>query len=136
MLFLQLAALQLCVVSYYAQGTQCDPYWKTPTAHFYWEQPSLPSTLYTEFVGLCTWLSSFHMHVSFQGTVSATMIRVLGSRWLDYDVRSERRLDDVWKLQFLTQVCLECPVACLLEDALLLCVAEQRLTYCDILSIL
>ena len=37
---------------------------------------------FTEFVGLCL-LSSFRMHLSSQGTVSSTLIRVLGSRLLD-----------------------------------------------------
>ena len=39
-------------------------------------------TFCTEFVGLCT---SFHMHLASQGTVSSTMIRVFGSRWLVYN---------------------------------------------------
>ena len=42
-------------------------------------------TLYIEFVGVCTWLSSFRIHLSSQGTVSSTMIRVFGSRWLVYN---------------------------------------------------
>ena len=57
-----------------------------------------------------------------QRTVSSTMIEVLCSRWLDYNVWSDRCLD--WELQFLVQVCFECPVGCLLYDALLLCVAD------------
>ena len=69
-------------------------------------------TLCTECVGRCTWLSSLCMHFSSQDTVSSTMIEVLTSRWLDYNVWSDRCLD--WKFQFLVQVCLECPVGCLL----------------------
>ena len=52
--------------SYYANGAQCGPNWlclKNPTVHLYWEQPSVPSTLFcTVSVGLYTRLSSFHMY--------------------------------------------------------------------------
>ena len=36
-------------------------------------------------VDMCTWLSCFRIHFSSKVTVSPTLIRVIGSHWLDYN---------------------------------------------------
>ena len=75
--------------------------------------------LCTEFVALWTWLLYALWHLSSQGTAKTIMIRHCVG--VDCMTTSGLRLMcDVWKLQVLVQVSLECPVDWLLYDTMVL----------------
>ena len=93
---------------------------KPQKAHIYWEHSSLLSAPFAQ--------SLYIKNLAFICTVASFLTRycqdnndkALCSRWLYDNVWSKRLMCDVWKLQVLVQVSLECPVDWLLYDTMVL----------------